>query len=78
MALTLDLVIVAEGREASGFAAFVRHSPDGLRRSANKVSAIWRQGSGNQLELRLWPGSRSQCPSGQKRSIESFFSTGKS
>ena len=78
MALTLDFVIVAEGREPSGFAAFVRLSPDGLRRSANKVSAIWRQGSGNQLELRLWPGARAQCPSGQKRSIESISAIGKS
>ncbi len=41
MALTFDCVLVAAGREPSGFAVFIRHSPDGLRRSANKVSAIW-------------------------------------
>ena len=41
MALTFDCVLVAAGREPSGFAVLIRHSPDGLRRSANKVSAIW-------------------------------------
>ena len=42
MALTFDCVLVAAGREPSGFAVFIKHSQDGLRRSANKVSAIWR------------------------------------
>ena len=41
MALTFDCVSVAEGRQHAGFASFTGHSPDGLRRSANKVSAIW-------------------------------------
>ena len=41
MAFTFDFVFVAVGREPSGFAAFNGRSPDGLRRSANKVSAIW-------------------------------------
>ena len=41
MALTFDCVLVAAGREPSGFTVFIRHSPDGLRLSANKVSAIW-------------------------------------
>jgi hypothetical protein len=41
MALILDRVSVAEGREPSGFAAFTGRSPDGSRRSANKESAIW-------------------------------------
>jgi hypothetical protein len=41
--LTFDCVLVAAGREPSGFAAFAGHSPDGLRRSANKVSAIGRE-----------------------------------
>jgi hypothetical protein len=40
MALTFDGVFVAVGREPSGFAAFTDHSPDDLRRSANKVSAM--------------------------------------
>ena len=40
MALTFDCVLVAAGREPSGLAGFIRHAPDGLRRSANKVSAI--------------------------------------
>ena len=43
MALTFDCIFVAEGREPSGFVAYTRHSPDGLRRSAIKVSAIWLQ-----------------------------------
>jgi len=30
-------------RKPFGFAAFIRHSPDGLRRSANKVIAICRK-----------------------------------
>ena len=38
--ITFDWVFVAAGREPSGFATFIRHSPDGLRSSANKVSAI--------------------------------------
>ena len=42
MALTFDCVSVAAGREPSGFAAYTGHSPDGLRRSANKVSAVGR------------------------------------
>ena len=41
MSLTFDCVSVAEGREPSGFAEFTGHSPNGFRRSANKVSAIW-------------------------------------
>ena len=41
IALTFDCVSVAEGRAPSGFAAFTGHSPDGSRRSANKVSASW-------------------------------------
>jgi len=35
-----DGILVAAGRESSGFAEFIRRSPDGLRRSANKVSDI--------------------------------------
>ena len=42
MALTFDCVLVAAEREPPGFAAFSRHSPDGLRRSVNNVSAIGR------------------------------------
>ena len=38
----LSIVFVAAGREPSGFAAFTGISPDGLRRYANKVIAIWR------------------------------------
>ena len=40
MSLTFDCVSVADGRQPAGFASFTGHSPDGLRRSANKVSAI--------------------------------------
>jgi len=40
LALTFDCVFVAAGRQPSGFASLIRPSPDGLRRSANKVSAI--------------------------------------
>ena len=40
MSLTFDCVFVAVVREPSGLAAFTVHSPDGLRRSANKVSAF--------------------------------------
>jgi len=46
MALTFDFAFVAEGREPSGFATFIRHSTDGLRRSANKVSAIGHKAAG--------------------------------
>ena len=35
-----DFALVAEWREPSGFAPFIRHSPDGPRRSADKLSAI--------------------------------------
>jgi|GEM_PF-451161 len=38
---------LAAGREPSGVAAFIRHSPDDSRRSANKVSAIGRKLSGH-------------------------------
>jgi hypothetical protein len=41
MAFTFDCVFVAVGREPSGFEAFIGRAPDGLRRSANKVSVIW-------------------------------------
>jgi len=43
MALTFDCVLVEAGREPAGFAVFIRHSPDGLRRFANKVSGIGRR-----------------------------------
>jgi len=46
MVLTFNCVFVAAGRKPSGFAAFIKHSPDGLRRSANKVSAVRRKASG--------------------------------
>ena len=46
MALTFDCVSVADGRQPAGFASFTGHSPDGLRRSANKVSAIWLSPNG--------------------------------
>jgi hypothetical protein len=49
MALTLDRVSVSEGREPSGFAAFTGRSPDGSRRSANKVSAIWLSHNGQSI-----------------------------
>jgi len=45
MARTFDFVTVAAGREPSGFAAFIRHSPDGLRRFAKKVSATRHKAS---------------------------------
>ena len=51
MALTFDCVSVANGREPSGFAAFTGHSPDGSRRSANKVSAIWLTPNGQLVYL---------------------------
>ncbi len=40
-ALTFDCVFVAAGREPSGFATLIRHSPDGLRRFAKQVDANW-------------------------------------
>ena len=40
MALIFDCVSVAAGREPSGFAASMGRTPDGLRRSANKLIAI--------------------------------------
>ncbi len=46
MALTLDCVSVADGRQPTGFASFTGHSPDGSRRSANKMSAIWKYAYG--------------------------------
>ena len=38
MPLAFHFVFVAAGREPSGFEAFIRHSPDGSRRSATKVT----------------------------------------
>ncbi len=49
MALTFDSIFLAAGREPSGFAALHVNSPDGLRRSANKASAIWLYTSGTRI-----------------------------
>jgi len=49
-------------REPSGFAAFIGHSPDGLRRSANKVSAIYRTAADTQTDTdshSLWTRDKS-------------------
>lgn len=64
MTLTFNCVFVAEGREPSGFAAFTGHSPNGLRRSANKVSGNWLAPRGFVLgsQLARYPGTES-CPS---------------
>jgi hypothetical protein len=55
LALTFDCVSVADGRQPAGFASFTGHSPDGLRRSANKVSAI------SAIGLMLETGSSFRC-----------------
>ena len=39
--LAFDCVSVADGRQPAGFASFTSQSPDGSRRTANKVSATW-------------------------------------
>ena len=51
MALAFYGVFVAVGREPSGFATFTVHSPDGLRRSANIVSAIGREPNGTRFVI---------------------------
>ena len=38
MGFTFAFAFVAAGHEPSGFAAFIRHAPDGLRRSANNTA----------------------------------------
>ena len=48
---TFDLAFVVLGGGHYGFAAFIRHSPDGLRRFANKMSDIGRKVAKTFLKL---------------------------